>query len=137
MSSDIGSLEEFARAHGIDPDTVPVLHSHANPQTGQVAVASWPCAQCIALGRTVPLQYGRDVPDSGAGRVTEVPPDRLEAYLASFGLPAQDTPRRQEAGGYRARRRARRAAEREARHRSRRPGGAANGDGGSSADTPS
>lgn len=114
--------EEFARAYGIDPDTVPVLHSHVNPQTGQVAAASWPCPQCIALGRTGPLQYG-DVPDSGgAGQVTEVPPDRLEAYLASFGPWAQDTARPQEGGGHRARREARRAAEREAR-RGRTDGG--------------
>jgi hypothetical protein len=45
----------------------------------------WPCPQCAALGRTEPLKHGRDVPDDGgSGPATPIPPDRLEAYLATF-----------------------------------------------------
>src|SRR5436190_6269750 len=68
---------------GIDPDNVYVLHSHNNPQTGATAFSSsWPCPQCIALGRTEPLKYGRDVPNYPTVTSAEVPPERLEAYLA-------------------------------------------------------
>jgi hypothetical protein len=59
-------VERLARASGVDPDTVMPAHGHRNPVTGaSVLSSSWPCAQCIALGRTEPLQHGRDVPDSG------------------------------------------------------------------------
>jgi hypothetical protein len=103
----------------IDPDNVPVLHSHLNPETGAIAVASWPCAQCKALGRTEPLKYGRDVPDEGNSTLAPVPPERLEAYLASFGSsPGTTAP---PAGSYRARRAERRRAKRQAR-RGRRSG---------------
>jgi hypothetical protein len=102
---------------GIDPENVPVLHGHTNPQTGQTVISSsWPCPQCVALGRTQPLEYGRDVPDSGGTGLTEVPPERLEAYLASFSPPTRDS---EPGGSYRARRKARRKAERRARHKNR------------------
>jgi hypothetical protein len=97
-----------------DPEHVPVIHSHVNFATGAVAVSSWPCPQCIALGRTEPLQYGKDVPDEGSTATTQVPPDRLGAYLASFPAP-EPSP----AGDHRARRKARRAAERQASRRNR------------------
>ncbi len=72
----------------IHPDDIPVVHSHANPETGATAFSSsWPCPQCIALGRTKPLRYGRDVPDYTSVSSAEVPPERLEAYLASFDAP--------------------------------------------------
>jgi hypothetical protein len=71
-------IERFAAAAGVDPDNVPALHTHRNPVTGQVATASWPCSQCIALGRTEPLKHGRDFPDEGGpGPATLIPPDRL------------------------------------------------------------
>ena len=95
---------------------IAVLHSHINPITHAVAVGSWPCAQCIALGRTGPRTYisdGGTTPDGGDFRSTEIPPERLEAYLASF-------PREVRPPG----RKARRKAEREARRGQRRTGGA-------------
>jgi len=110
--------EDFARALGVDPDNVPAVHTHYNPETGQVATASWPCPQCMALGRTGPLRHGRDVPDEGGvGPVTQIPPDRLDAYLASFGPPPQAPPAPPGAGGHRARRKARRQAERKNKRR--------------------
>ena len=109
--------EDFARAAGIDPDNVPVLHAHVNPETGQVATASWPCPQCFALGRTEPLRHGRDVPDEGGLSMTEIPPGRLDAYLGSFGSPPETSAASADAGGHRARRKARRQAERKARRR--------------------
>jgi hypothetical protein len=112
------AIEDFACDLGIDPDTVPALHTHYNPETGQVATASWPCPQCLALGRTEPLRYGRDFPDEGgAGPVTEIPADRLDAYLASFGPPPRASAAPPGAGGHRARRRARRQAERKNKRR--------------------
>lgn len=104
------SVEEFARASLVDPDTVLPLHVHKNPVTGQsVTSGSWPCPQCVVLGRTEPLRYGVDVLDELATLMaTEIPADRLEEYLATF--PALPAP-----GGHRARRNARRAAERQAR----------------------
>lgn len=39
-SDDHVAVEDFARALGIDPDNVPALHTHYNPETGQVATAS-------------------------------------------------------------------------------------------------
>ncbi len=114
------SAEDFARDSGVDPDNVPVLHTHVNPETGQVAAASWPCRQCAALGRTEPFRYGRDFPDEGGpGPVTEIPPERLGAYLASFGPPPEAPAALHATGGHRARRRARRQAERKARRRRR------------------
>jgi hypothetical protein len=108
--------ERFARSARVDPDTVMPIHGHRNPVTGQLAMsASWPCPQCIALGRTEPLQYGEDVPDEGSTARTEIPPDRLEAYLASFPAPEPPLP----AGDHRARRKARRAAERKSRRKNR------------------
>jgi hypothetical protein len=105
-------IERFAVASGVDPDNVPAIHTHRNPVTGQLATASWPCPQCTALGRTEPLMHGRDFPDEGGpGPVTEIPPERLDAYLATF--PAQPP------GGHRARRNARRKAERDARRKRR------------------
>lgn len=114
---DVASIEDFARAAGVDPDSVPALHTHINPQTGQIATASWPCPQCAALGRTEPLRHGRDVPDKGGpGPVTEIPSDRLDAYLASFG-PSPQAPAPPGTGGHRARRKARRQADRKASRR--------------------
>ena len=108
--------EDSARAPAIGPDSVPALHAHLNPQTGQVAAASWPCPQCTALGRTEPLRHGSDFPDEGGpGPVTEIPPGRLAAYLASFGPPPQPTAAPPGAGSHRARRKARRQAERKTR----------------------
>jgi hypothetical protein len=105
--------EDSARASATDPDGVPALHTHFNPVTGQVAAASWPCPQCTALGRTEPLRHGSDVPDEGGpGPVTEIPPGRLDAYLASFGPPPAAL---SGASGHRARRKARRQAERKTR----------------------
>jgi hypothetical protein len=100
---------------------VPVSHVHNNPVTGQTAVGSWPCAQCIALGRTGPLTYASDggtIGDAGDYTQTEIPPERLEAYLASFPS-ADGDPGRRPPG-----RKARRAAERDARRGQRRTGGA-------------
>lgn len=106
-------VERFARASGVDPDTVMPLHIHTNPATGQSArSSSWPCPQCVALGRTEPLQYGQDLPDTGGTTMTEIPPDRLEAYLATFPAPPQP-------GGHRARRKARRKAEHQERRKNR------------------
>jgi hypothetical protein len=106
-------IERFAAATGVDPDNVPALHAHRNPVTGQVATAGWPCPQCIALGRTESLKHGRDFPDEGgAGPATLIPPDRLEAYLATFPTPPQP-------GGHRARRKARRKAEHQERRKNR------------------
>ena len=90
---------------------VPVSHVHNNPVTGQTAVGSWPCVQCIG-----PLTYASDggtIDDAGDFTPTEIPPERLEAYLASF--PAEVRPPG---------RKARRKAEREARRAQRRTGGA-------------
>lgn len=103
------NIEEFAQASGVDPDNVLPLHTHTNPVTGQsVTSDSWPCPQCVALGRTEPLRYGVDIPDQTSVTMTEIPADRLEEYLATFApVPAP--------GGHRARRRARRAAERQTR----------------------
>lgn len=110
-------------------DDIPVLHVHNNPVTGHSAVGSWPCPQCIALGRTEPLKYGRDVHDSTSVTPTEIPPDRLEAYLATFPPPEEDQepPRLPSAGPgllprfdhAAARRKAQRKAERKARRRNR------------------
>jgi hypothetical protein len=114
------SVEDFARACGVDPDDVPALHAHVNPVTGQVAAASWPCAQCAALGRAGPLRYGRDFPlEGGPGPMTEVPPGRLDAYLASFGPAPPASAASPGSGGRRARRTTRRQAERKARRRRR------------------
>ena len=110
-SDELASREGFARTIGVDRENVPVLHAHLNPETGQIATASCPCPQCIALGRTGPLRYGADVSEQGAGMATEIPPDRLDAYLASFRPQASHEPT--STGGHRARRRARRRAERE------------------------
>jgi hypothetical protein len=55
--------------------------------TGATIVASWPCAQCRALGRNAPLTYisdGGTVPDGGGVTPTGIPHDRLDAYLATF-----------------------------------------------------
>jgi hypothetical protein len=120
-------VERFAIASGVDPGTVMPWHGHRNPVTGALVTStSWPCAQCVALGRTEPLQYGKDVPDSGGYRETPIPPERLEAYLASFpeadpspaSPPATQgtAPRR---GSAARRRTARRRAERQARRRNR------------------
>jgi hypothetical protein len=112
--------ERFAIASGVDPDTVMPIHVHRNPVTGATVVSSpWPCPQCVALGRTEPLQYGKDVPDSGGYRGTPIPPDRLEAYLASFPRPPAASgsgPRRDSAT---ARRKSRRKAERQTRRKKR------------------
>jgi hypothetical protein len=70
------------------------------------------------------MQYGKDVPDSGGYRETPIPPDRLEAYLASFPRPKQPrapaasapAPRRDSAD---AQRKSRRKAERQARRKNR------------------
>jgi hypothetical protein len=96
---------------------VPALHAHSSPVTGATVVASWPCAQCRALGRNAPLTYisdGGTVPDGGGVTPTGVPHDRLDAYLATFPPPATPSP---VPGGHRARRTARRKAAREARRR--------------------
>lgn len=119
---DSDSAEAFARASGIDPDNVPVLHAHLNPETGKVATASWPCRQCAALGRTEPFRYGKDFPDEGGpGPMTEIPPERLGAYLASFDPPPGVPAAPQVTGGHRARRKARRKAQRKARRHRREP----------------
>lgn len=102
-----------------DSGPVVALHTHANPVTGAVVTGTWPCAQCVALGRTGPLTYvsdGGTVPDNGDMSATEIPPERLEAFLASFPPPGTGPA---PAGGHRARRKARRKAERQARHRNR------------------
>lgn len=119
-------IERFAIASGVDPDNVPALHSHRNPVTGQIASASWPCPQCIALGRTEPLRHGRDFPDEGGpGPAVPIPPERLDAYLATFPPLDEDrrpqpvpapVPRLDRAA---ARRKARRKAERQGRRRNR------------------
>ena len=83
--------------------------------TGAVAVGSWPCPQCAALGRTGPLTYvsdGGTVPDDGNMAPTEIPSERLEAFLASFAAPAGTPP---SSGGRPPGRKARREAERRAR----------------------
>ena len=104
----------------IDPENIPVLHMHVNPQTREaVSSSSWPCPQCVALGRTQPLTYGRDTPDSGGMSLTEVPPERLNAYLASF---ASRTSAPEPSSSYRARCKARRKAARKTRRRNRREG---------------
>jgi hypothetical protein len=101
----------------IDPENIAVLHVHVNPQTGEaVSSSSWPCPQCVALGRTQPLTYGRDTPDSGGVSRTEVPPERLDAYLASF---ESQTPDREPSSSYRARRKAWRKAARKTRRKNR------------------
>ena len=104
------------------------MHVHRNPVTGRTAGPTpWPCPQCIALGRTEPLQYGKDVPDSGGLRGNPIPPDRPGAYLATFP-PLEDDeeplrPRPSEPGSVpqpdraAARRRGRRKAERQARRK--------------------
>jgi hypothetical protein len=115
---DLANVEDFARAAGIDPDNVPPIHTHYNPQTGQMATASWPCSQCTALGRTEPLRFGRDFPDCGGmGPVTAVPPARLDAYLASFGLPLRAPAAPPGTGDRQAQRKARGKAQRKARRR--------------------
>ena len=107
----------------VDPGPEPVLalHVHNNPVTGAAALsASWPCPQCIALGRTEPLTYASDggtVADDGGMSPTPIPPKRLEAYLASF--PAAARPEPGPPGGHRARRKARREAERQTRRGNR------------------
>lgn len=115
---DLASVEDFARAGAVGQDNIPALHAHISPETGQVATASWPCPQCAALGRTEPLRYGRDIPlEGGAGPMTEIPPDLLEAYLASFGTPPPAPAASPASGGHRARRKARRQEERKTRRR--------------------
>jgi hypothetical protein len=125
--------DEFPTSDDSGLDDVPVLHVHNNPVTGQSVVGSWPCPQCIALGRTEPLKYGRDVPDSMSVTPTEIPQDQLGAYLATFPppeehqealrLPSSDTgqvPRFDRAVARRkAQRKAERKAERKARRRNR------------------
>jgi hypothetical protein len=72
--------------------------------TGATIVASWPCAQCRALGRNAPLTYisdGGTVPDGGGVTPTGIPHDRLDAYLATFPPSATPSP---VPGGHRARR---------------------------------
>jgi hypothetical protein len=121
--------DESPASDGSGLDNSPVLHVHNNPVTGQSTVGSWPCPQCIALGRTEPLKYGKDVPDSTSVTPTEIPPDRLEAYLATFPPPEEDQepPRLPSSGPglvprfdrAATRRKAQRKAERKARRRNR------------------
>ena len=95
---------------------VVVLHTHVNPITGAVVTGTWPCPQCKALGRTGPLTYvsdGGTVPDDGSMAPTEIPPERLEAFLASFAAPAGTPP---SSRGRPPGRKARREAERQAQH---------------------
>lgn len=140
-------IERFGLAHGVDPDNVPVVHVHNNWVTAQSVVSdSWPCPQCIALGRTEPMEYGQDVPDSGSVDVyrveseqmeTEVSdsgsvkfgsvtPEQMEAYLATFPPldersehPPAPKPPVSPLDRKKARRSARRKAEWQARRRNR------------------
>jgi hypothetical protein len=74
-------------------------------------------AEDLALGRTEPLRYGRDVPEAGGpGPVTEILADRLDAYLASFGTLSSAAAGPPGADGYRDRRKARRQAQRRDRN---------------------
>ena len=104
----------------MDSSPVVPLHTHRNPITGVAVVRTWPCPQCVALGRTEPLRYASDggtVPDDTSVRATEIPPDRLEAFLASFSTqPATDSG---PDGGGSVKRRDRRKAERQARRKNR------------------
>ena len=104
----------------MDSNPVVPLHTHRNPITGASVVRTWPCPQCVALGRTEPLRYvsdGGTVPEDTSVRATEIPPDRLEAYLASFSAPPATNSG--SAGGSSVKRRDRRKAERQARRKNR------------------
>jgi hypothetical protein len=77
----------------VDSSPLAPLHTHRNPITGVIVGRTWPCPQCVALGRTEPLRYvsdGGTVPDDTGLRATEIPPERLEAFLASFSAPEID-----------------------------------------------
>jgi hypothetical protein len=66
VSADLAQrIEGFGRASGVDPDNVLVLHVQTNPATGQSMISSWPCPQCVALGRTDRSGMARTCPTQG------------------------------------------------------------------------
>ncbi|HTP16657.1 MAG TPA: hypothetical protein VMK13_12575 [Streptosporangiaceae bacterium] len=85
--------QELAGAAG--PGEFLPSHSHVHPLTREVALtSSWPCPQCVALGRTRPMRYGDGVPDEGGVTLTPIPGDVLPDFAAAFLLSRRQAPPR-------------------------------------------